>query len=143
MGQMTKSKGKKEVKEEIEKEEENEEEEEEQEQDGVSVHSPCKINSSSLLKEKSEVEMELRLLQALEIYPPSKLRGVHRHFVLYGLTEFMRKSFNRPFTAEDVLKLLERFFNLEMVKPDDEDADFLTHEEEFCLPQSFLPEEES
>ncbi|KAL3646402.1 hypothetical protein CASFOL_011582 [Castilleja foliolosa] len=106
----------------------------------ISVHSPCKINSSSSLRKKnsevelelrllealeiyppsklrenSEVELELRLLEALEIYPPSKLRGVHPHFVLYGLTEYMRRSFSRPFTADDVLKLLERFFNLEMV----------------------------
>ncbi|KAL6538758.1 hypothetical protein OROMI_025084 [Orobanche minor] len=117
---MTNSKAKKEVKEEIKKEEEDEEEEERQEQDGVSVHSPCKINSSSLRKEKSEVELELRLLEALEIYPPSKLRGVHRHFVLYGLTEYMRKS-----------------------KPDDEDAEFLNHEEDFRLPQSYFAEEES
>ncbi|GER31847.1 hypothetical protein STAS_07882 [Striga asiatica] len=144
MGQMTNK-----------KEEEEEEEEEEQEQDGVSVHSPCKINSSSLRNEKSEVELELRLLEALRIYPPPNfefsdglmylllITGVHRHFLLYGLTEYMRKSFNRPFTSEDVIKLLERFFNLEMVKPDDEDAEFLTHEEDFRLPQSFLPEEES
>lgn len=53
MGQMTNGKSKKEVKEEIKKEEiqdEEDEEEQEQEQDGVSVHSPCKINSSSLRK---------------------------------------------------------------------------------------------
>ncbi|KAK6157884.1 hypothetical protein DH2020_012132 [Rehmannia glutinosa] len=141
---MTNSKAKKEVKEDIKKEEnEEEEEEEEQEQDGVSVHSPCKINSSSLRKEKPEVELELRLLEALEIYPPSKLRGVHRHFVLYGLTEYMRRSFNRPFTADDVLKLLGRFFNLDMVKPDDEDAEFLTQEEDFRLPQSYFADEET
>lgn len=53
MGQMTNGKAKKEVKEEIKKEEiedDDDEEEEEQEQDGVSVHSPCKINSSLLRK---------------------------------------------------------------------------------------------
>ncbi|KAG6429778.1 hypothetical protein SASPL_107831 [Salvia splendens] len=144
MGQMTNGKSKKEVKEEIKKEEiQDEEDEQEQEQDGVSVHSPCKINSSSLRKEKSEVDLELRLLEALEIYPPSKLRGVHRHFVLYGLTEYMRRSFNRPFTADDVLKLVVRFYNLEMVKPDDEDAEFLSHEEDFHLPQSFFADEEN
>ncbi|KAL1551120.1 hypothetical protein AAHA92_19001 [Salvia divinorum] len=144
MGQMTNGKSKKEVKEEIKKEEiQDEEDEEEQEQDGISVHSPCKINSSSLRKEKSEVDLELRLLEALEIYPPSKLQGVHRHFVLYGLTEYMRRSFNRPFTADDVLKLVGRFYNLEMVKPDDEDAEFLSHEEEFRLPQSFFADEEN
>ncbi|PIN11468.1 hypothetical protein CDL12_15936 [Handroanthus impetiginosus] len=142
MGQMVNGKAKKDVKEEIKKEEEIEdEEEEEQEQDGVSVHSPCKINSASLRKEKSEVELELRLLEALEIYPPAKLRGAHRHFVLYGLTEYMRRSFNRPFTAEDILKLLGRFYNLEMVKPDDEDAEFLSQEEDFRLPQSYFEEE--
>ncbi|KAL3631234.1 hypothetical protein CASFOL_024218 [Castilleja foliolosa] len=145
MGQMTNSKAKKDAKEEIKKEEEIEEETEgEQEQDGVSVHSPCKINSSSSLrKENSEVELELRLLEALEIYPPSKLRGVHRHFVLYGLTEYMRRSFSRPFTADDILKLLERFFNLEMVKPDEEDAEFLSHEEDFRLPQSYFADDET
>lgn len=54
MGQMTNGKSKKEVKEEVVKKEEivedEGEEEQEQEQDGVSVHSPCKINSSSLSK---------------------------------------------------------------------------------------------
>ncbi|XP_075506956.1 uncharacterized protein LOC142543526 [Primulina tabacum] len=152
MGQIANGRSKKEVKkeEEVEVEEEEEEEEEgeegdeeQEEQDGLSVHSPCKISSSALRKENTEVELELRLLEALEIYPPAKLRGVHRHFVLYGLTEYMRRSFNRPFTAEDVLKLLDRFYNLEMVKPDDEDSEFLTQEEEFRLPQSYFVKEES
>ncbi|KAL8518539.1 hypothetical protein ACS0TY_009776 [Phlomoides rotata] len=142
MGQITNGKAKKEVKEEIKKEEiEDDEEGEEQEQDGLSVHSPCKINSSALRKDKSEVDLELKLLEALEIYPPAKLRGVHRHFVLYGLTEYMRRSFNRPFTSDDILKLLGRFYNLEMVKPDEEDAEFLTHEEDFRLPQSYFEKE--
>ncbi|XP_073300102.1 uncharacterized protein [Primulina huaijiensis] len=118
MGQIANGKSKKEVKKEEEEEEGEEDEEQEQEpeeQEGLSVHSPCKISSSALRKENTEVELELRLLEALEIYPPAKLRGVHRHFVLYGLTEYMRRSFSRPFTAEDVLKLLDRFYNLEMV----------------------------
>lgn len=46
MGQITNGKAKKEVKEEIEDDDEGEE----QEQDGLSVHSPCKINSSALRK---------------------------------------------------------------------------------------------
>ncbi|XP_073050079.1 uncharacterized protein [Primulina eburnea] len=155
MGQITNGRSKKEVKKE-EEEEGDEGDEEQEEQDGLSVHSPCKISSSALRKENTEVELELRLLEALEIYPPAKLRGknlwttiffvihgVHRHFVLYGLTEYMRRSFNRPFTAEDVLKLLDRFYNLEMVKPDDEDTEFLTQEEEFRLPQSYFVKEES
>nr|GEU53227.1 chromatin modification-related protein EAF7/MRGBP [Tanacetum cinerariifolium] len=92
--------------------------EEEEEQDGLSVHSPCKApnsSTSSLRKEQSQVDLELKLLEALEIYPPIKLRGIHRHFVLYGLTEYMRRSFNRQFSASDVLQMLDRFYNLEML----------------------------
>ncbi|KAJ6987654.1 hypothetical protein NC653_020795 [Populus alba x Populus x berolinensis] len=68
--------------------------EREEEQDGMSIHSPCKAppsSASSLPKEQSQVELELRLLEGLEIYPPVKLRGMHRHFVLYGLMEFLRR----------------------------------------------------
>ncbi|KAM0961558.1 hypothetical protein ACFX13_021253 [Malus domestica] len=138
---------------------------EEEEQDGMSVHSPCKpppSSASSLPKEESQVELELRLLEALEIYPPGKLKGrfslinahisvyylwssgfgIHRHFVLYGLMEFLRRSFDRHFSADEVLQLLERFYNLEMLKPDDEEMDFLNREEEFCLPQNFFVKEE-
>ncbi|PKU66620.1 hypothetical protein MA16_Dca022376 [Dendrobium catenatum] len=41
--------------------------------------------------------------------------GLHRHFVLYGLMEYMRKSFEKQFTADEILQLLDRFFNLEML----------------------------
>ncbi|KAK8567346.1 hypothetical protein V6N12_005942 [Hibiscus sabdariffa] len=157
--------------------------EKEEEQDGVSVHSPCKAppsSASSLPKEQQEVELELRLLEALEIYPPVKLRGVHRHFVLYGLMEFLQKRFvlppvllspyqctllipmlwwvivfcillllakccrslDRHFTPDEVLQLLDRFYNLEVLKPDDEEIDILNHEEDFCLPQSYFVKEE-
>ncbi|KAK3042321.1 hypothetical protein RJ639_002367 [Escallonia herrerae] len=161
------------------------------EQDGVSVHSPCKAppsSASSLRKEQSQVELELRLLEALEIYPPVKLRGktiikksctpywfeqsdstnppfsapsppkcyntltdlsnrarvgIHRHFVLYGLTEYLRRSFNRHFSPSDVLQLMDRFYNLEMLKPDDEETEILNQEEDFCLPESYFIKEES
>ncbi|CAI9096473.1 OLC1v1032635C6 [Oldenlandia corymbosa var. corymbosa] len=93
----------------------DDDEEEEPEQDGLSVHSPCKPPPSSKQKDNSDVELELKLLEALEIYPPVKLGGVHRHFVLYGLTEYLRKSCNRQFSSADVLKLLDRFYNLEMM----------------------------
>ncbi|XP_058070374.1 uncharacterized protein LOC131219322 isoform X4 [Magnolia sinica] len=91
---------------------------EEEEQDGLSVHSPGQAppsSASSLPKEHSQVELELRVLEALEIYPPSKLQGIHRHFVLYGLMEFLRRSFGRNFSPDEVLQLLDRFFNLEML----------------------------
>ncbi|XP_065864203.1 uncharacterized protein [Euphorbia lathyris] len=113
----------------------------EEEQDGMSVHSPCKVPPSSA-SSLSKVELELRLLEALEIYPPVKLRGMHRHFVIYGLMEFMRKSFDRHFAPDEVLQLLERFYNIEMLKPDDEDAEILGHEEEFSLPRSYFVKEE-
>ncbi|KAH0922698.1 hypothetical protein HID58_022716, partial [Brassica napus] len=60
----------------------------------MSVHSPCKALSSfasSLSKEQSQVELELTLLEALEIYPPVKLRG----------------NFDRQFLADEVLHLLD------------------------------------
>ncbi|EOY01724.1 H4/H2A histone acetyltransferase complex [Theobroma cacao] len=120
--------------------------EKEEEQDGVSVHSPCKAppsSASSLPKEQQQVELELRLLEALEIYPPVKLRGMHRHFVLYGLMEFLRRSLDRQFSPDEVLQLLDRFYNLEVLKPDDEEMDILSHEEDFCLPQSYFVKEES
>lgn len=90
----------------------------EEEQDGVSVHSPCKAlpsSASSLRKEEYEVELEIRLLEAIAIYPPNKLQGVHRHFVLYGLMEYLRRSFGKQFSSTDVLQLLDRFYDLEMI----------------------------
>ncbi|XWS64194.1 hypothetical protein CRYUN_Cryun06bG0165300 [Craigia yunnanensis] len=120
--------------------------EKEEEQDGVSVLSPCKAppsSVSSVPKEQQQVELELRLLEALEIYPPVKLRGMHRHFVLYGLMEFLRRSLDRHFSPDEVLQLLDRFYNLEVLKPDDEEVDILNHEEDFCLPQSYFVKEES
>ncbi|KAF3590911.1 hypothetical protein DY000_02023459 [Brassica cretica] len=135
---------------EVDRGKEKEEEEEEEEQDGMSVLSPCKAlpsSASSLSKEQSQVELELTLLEALEIYPPVKLRGkffqsIHRHFVLYGLMEYLGRSFDRQFTADEVLQLLDRFYNIEMLKSDDEDIDILNHEEDFTLPQSYFDKEE-
>ncbi|KAG6574046.1 hypothetical protein SDJN03_27933, partial [Cucurbita argyrosperma subsp. sororia] len=117
-----------------------------EEQDGMSVHSPCKTppsSASSLPKEQAQIELELKLLQALEIYPLVKLQGIHRHFVLFGLMEFLRRSFDRQFSSDEVLQLLDRFYNLEMLKPDDEEMEILNHEEDFCLPQTFFVKEES
>ncbi|RID65754.1 hypothetical protein BRARA_D00932 [Brassica rapa] len=68
----------------------------------MSVHSSCKVvpsSASSLSKEQSQVELELTLLEALEIYPPIKLRG----------------NFDRQFLADEVLQLLDRFYNIEML----------------------------
>ncbi|KEH26401.1 uncharacterized protein [Medicago truncatula] len=114
------------------------------EQDGTSVHSPCKPppSSSSSLKDLDQVELELQLLLAFEFYPPIKLQGVHRHFVLYGLMEYLKRSFDRHFTAEEVLELVGRFYNIEMLKSDDDEIDELNNEEDFRLPQSFFAKDE-
>ncbi|BBG94318.1 hypothetical protein Prudu_002566 [Prunus dulcis] len=56
--------------------------------------------------------------------------------------ELELRLFDRHFSADEVLQLLERFYNLEMLKPDDEETDILNHEEDFSLPQSFFVKEE-
>ncbi|RZC58517.1 hypothetical protein C5167_005822 [Papaver somniferum] len=118
----------------------------EEEQDGLSVHSPSQAppsSASSLPKEQSEVELELRLLEALEIYPLAKLQGIHRHFILYGLMEYLGRSFDRPFSPDEVLQLLDRFYNLDMLKSDEEEVEILNQEEDFSLPQSYFIKEDS
>ncbi|KNA14368.1 hypothetical protein SOVF_108100 isoform A [Spinacia oleracea] len=118
----------------------------EEEQDGMSVHSPCKAppsSASSLSKEQSQAELELRFLEALEIYPPGKLKGVHHHFALYGMMEFLRRSFDRQFSADEVMRLLDRFYDLKMLRGEGEDAEFPQREEDFSLPQSYFAKEES
>lgn len=116
----------------------------EEDQDGLSAHSPSQaLPSSASSLRKAQVELELKILEALEIYPLAKLQGIHRHFVLYGLMEYMRKSFEKQFTADEILQLLDRFFNLEMLKPDDEEMESINNLEDFSLPQSFLSKEES
>lgn len=52
-------------------------------------------------------------------------------------------SLSRQFSPFDVLQLLNRFYNLEMLEPDDEDTEILNQEEDFCLPQSYFDKEES
>ncbi|XP_031274438.1 uncharacterized protein LOC116132897 isoform X3 [Pistacia vera] len=115
--------------------EKDKEKEKDEEQEGMSVHSPCKAppsSASSLPKEQSQVELELRLLEALEIYPPVKLRG--------RFTDNLK--FDRHFSPDEVLQLMDRFYNLEMLKPDDEEMEILNHEEDFNLPQSYFDKEE-
>ncbi|CDY20559.1 BnaC07g12260D [Brassica napus] len=112
-------------------------EKEEEEQDGMSVLSPCKAlpsSASSLSKEQSQ--------RLKSILPLNSEASIHRHFVLYGLMEYLGRSFDRQFTADEVLQLLDRFYNIEMLKSDDEDIDILNHEEDFTLPQSYFDKEE-
>ncbi|GAV92852.1 LOW QUALITY PROTEIN: Eaf7 domain-containing protein, partial [Cephalotus follicularis] len=66
--------------------------------------------------------------------------GMHRHFVVFGLTEYLRRSFE-IFSLYEVLQLLDRFYNLEMLVYDEE-MEILNHEEDFSLPQSYFIKEE-
>ncbi|ESR51188.1 hypothetical protein CICLE_v10033030mg [Citrus x clementina] len=66
------------------------EKEREEEQDGMSVHSPCKAppsSASSLPKEQSQVELELRLLEALEVYTVTLSFMVSWNFCEEDLTD--------------------------------------------------------
>uniref|UniRef100_A0A7N0UDW5 Uncharacterized protein n=1 Tax=Kalanchoe fedtschenkoi TaxID=63787 RepID=A0A7N0UDW5_KALFE len=115
-----------------------------EQQDGTFAQSPCHAlpsSASSLSKEQSHVDLELKLLEGLEKYPPAKLQGVHRHFVLFGLMEYLRRSFGRGFSSDEVLQLVDRFYNLEYVKPDDDEMECFTQLEEFRLPQTYFDEE--
>ncbi|KAH0878516.1 hypothetical protein HID58_065910 [Brassica napus] len=130
------------------------EKEKEEEQDDMSVHSPCKAlpsSASSLSKEQSQVELELTFLEALEIYPPVKLRG--NYMVSCFLPMASRDTSplcslwsdgvsRQKFSADEVLQLLDRFYNIEMLKSDDEEIDILNHEEDFTLPPSYFDKEE-
>ncbi|KAJ0039106.1 hypothetical protein Pint_23485 [Pistacia integerrima] len=169
--------------------EKDKEKEKDEEQEGMSVHSPCKAppsSASSLPKEQSQVELELRLLEALEIYPPVKLRGrapvmakgtiisikgrlhlavdaqkflssryasplcplwsngipAKEVVVFMFVFPFLIARFDRHFSPDEVLQLMDRFYNLEMLKPDDEEMEILNHEEDFNLPQSYFDKEE-
>lgn len=57
--------------------------------------------------------------------------------------EFLRRSLDRQFSSEEVMRLLDRFYNLEMLKGDDEDSEFPNREEDFSLPQSYFVKKES
>lgn len=54
--------------------------------------------------------------------------------------EYLRKSLDRQFSADEVLQLLDRFFNLEMLKPDDDEKDSFS-QAEFSLPDKFFKKE--
>ncbi|KAJ7543389.1 hypothetical protein O6H91_09G036000 [Diphasiastrum complanatum] len=116
------------------------------EQDGAPALSICTprnrqappSSASSPHKGLQQVELELRLLEALEIYDPAKLQGMHRHFILFGLMEYLERRLNQHFTSEEVLRLLDGFFNLEMLKPDDDEIELTSQEEDFALPPAIF-----
>jgi MRG-binding protein len=101
---------------------------------------PPSSASSPLKKGTQQVELELRLLEAFAIYRPSLLAGMHRHFILFGLMHHLERRLNQRFSPDEVLQLLDRFFNLDLLEPDDEELELVNHKEDFSLPQSMLEE---
>uniref|UniRef100_A0A166EBW4 Uncharacterized protein n=1 Tax=Daucus carota subsp. sativus TaxID=79200 RepID=A0A166EBW4_DAUCS len=51
-------------------------------------------------------------------------------------------NLKRQFSPSEVLQLLDRFYNLDMLEPEYEDIELLNQEEDFCLPRSFFVKEE-
>merc|ERR1712168_396380 len=92
-------------------------------------------------EEDRQLALELKVLEAIEIYSPSKLKGVHGHFVFFGLMDNLERrvcrSDGQSFTREEVLALMDRFYNLEKVKQDEEDEDLFAEDIEFSLPEGF------
>ncbi|KAK3269818.1 hypothetical protein CYMTET_21755 [Cymbomonas tetramitiformis] len=91
-------------------------------------------------EENRELSMEIKVLEAIEIYTPSKIQGVHGHFVLFGLIDNLERRLRRKFTPDEVRDLLDRFYSLERVKPDEEDEEYFLDDEEFSLPEDFKVE---
>ncbi|KAG0604737.1 hypothetical protein M758_9G004700 [Ceratodon purpureus] len=95
---------------------------------------------SWMQKGMQQVELELRLLEAFAIYRPSMLVGMHRHFILFGLMDHLERRLNQRFSPDEVLQLLDRFFNMDLLKPGDEELELVSHEEDFSLPPSMFEE---
>eukprot|EP00850_Spirogloea_muscicola_P024975 SM001889S04065 [mRNA] locus=s1889:557:1884:- [translate_table: standard] len=95
-------------------------------------------NSPHVAEALSEIELELKLLEALETYPPHKLQGMHRAFVLFGLRHKLEKELKRPIQEAEVLGLLSTFYNLDNLKADDEDVELGGLDDDFELPSSIV-----
>jgi len=89
-------------------------------------------------RDSAQVELKQKLLEAFVTYPPRKLAGIQRNFVLFGLVEYLKRSIHRHFSSEEVIELVGWFYNIEMLT-DDEEINMLDHEEDFSLPQSYFP----
>mmetsp|Transcript_26618 Transcript_26618/g.36748 ORF Transcript_26618/g.36748 Transcript_26618/m.36748 type:complete len:104 (-) Transcript_26618:127-438(-) len=85
-------------------------------------------------KEDDELLLELRFLEALQIYNPTKLVGLHRSFVLVGLLESLERRLGRSFTIAEVLEIVDRFYNLDKLMASDSDEDEFVETSDFTLP---------
>lgn len=53
-------------------------------------------SSSSLQTDTDQTELEFELQNALLTYPHWRLKGMHRHFILFGLMEYLERRFTCP-----------------------------------------------
>eukprot|EP00271_Cylindrocystis_brebissonii_P020612 TRINITY_DN689_c1_g4_i1.p1 TRINITY_DN689_c1_g4~~TRINITY_DN689_c1_g4_i1.p1 ORF type:complete len:166 (+),score=23.16 TRINITY_DN689_c1_g4_i1:212-709(+) len=92
---------------------------------GANVNSEVQLEAGQKppVESEEQLEEEVVLLQILDMYPPAKLAGMHRHFVLMGLKQHLRRRLNRQRSAEDILRLLKTFYALEQLVPDDKLAE--------------------
>lgn len=50
-------------------------------------------------EEDGETDANIKLLEALMLYSPRKLVGVHKHFCLLGICEHLERRYGIPVTA--------------------------------------------
>eukprot|EP00850_Spirogloea_muscicola_P013818 SM000096S24847 [mRNA] locus=s96:120:1465:+ [translate_table: standard] len=110
---------------------------------GGSADRDAANNPAAADESAEKIELELKLLEALETYPPLKLQGMHRAFVLFGLRHKLEKELKRPIQEAEVLGLLSTFYNLDNLKADDEEVELGGLDDDFELPSSIVtPAEE-
>ncbi|CAM6023717.1 unnamed protein product [Sphagnum balticum] len=91
-------------------------------------------SSSSLQTDTDQTELEFELQNALLTYPHWRLTGMHRHFILFGLMEYLERRLKRRFTSDEVLQLLDRCYNLDHMTVDHKEVEMLKEQKEFSLP---------
>ncbi|CAK9874858.1 unnamed protein product [Sphagnum jensenii] len=82
----------------------------------------------------NQTELEFELQNALLTYPHWRLTGMHRHFILFGLMEYLERRLKRRFTSDEVLQLLDRCYNLDHMTVDHKEVEMLKEQKEFSLP---------
>ncbi|KAK7245603.1 hypothetical protein RIF29_40450 [Crotalaria pallida] len=68
-----------------------------------------------LCEDPAQVELDLRLMLALHMCPPQRLKGKDREYALLFLVEYLEKSLGRNFSKKEVLQLVDGFYNIDML----------------------------
>mmetsp|Transcript_321 Transcript_321/g.1079 ORF Transcript_321/g.1079 Transcript_321/m.1079 type:complete len:101 (+) Transcript_321:123-425(+) len=88
-------------------------------------------------EEDGETDANIKLLEALMLYSPRKLVGVHKHFCLLGICEHLERSTGTKVRPEQVLELVEKYYDLSQLEVEEEDAELESVEQDFELPANF------